>query len=78
MNVKVQIKGKISVRAMLERSKGLQKLTTAEDIQNLYLTFIAFSSEMKSRVLEMMAKNPQLDIKLSLTELNTVGEWYEE
>lgn len=78
MNIKVQIKGKVSVRAMLERSKGLQKLTSAEDIQNLYLTFIAFSSEMKSRVLEMMASNPQLDIKLSPTELNTVGEWYEE
>lgn len=77
MNIKVQIKGQYSINAMLKAGND-GSLPSVEAIQDKYLTFIAFSQLMQASVLKMMASNPDKEIKLSLTNETTTGEWYED
>ena len=75
MNIKVQIKGQISTKALIASGDFLK---INFDVSQRYLTFIAFSDTMKARVLEMITKQPEKDIKLTLTNESTIGEWYED
>jgi hypothetical protein len=71
--IKIQIKGALSVSALV--ASGIPK---NDDVSERWLTFIAFSSEMKVNVMNYMAENPNKTIRLSVVDEAKTGEWYED
>ncbi len=71
--IKVQIKGMYSAKATV--ASGVRARDVIDD---KWLTFIAFSREMKTQVLDFIAANPDANIKLSIVDEPKEGEWYEE
>lgn len=72
MNIKVQIQGGASVKSVLSEHGNVQ----VEQLPPL--TFIAYSNEMKARVLENFLKSPA---KIGLSIFDGVvkdGEWHED
>ena len=68
MNIKVQIKNRLSTNAII--ASGISK-------EGDYLTFHAYSDQMKARILENLL-NSRSEIYVSICdEARKDGEWYE-
>lgn len=72
--IKVQIKGMYSLKAAMKPDKWLFE----DQVKDKWLTFIAFSKEMKTQVLDFMAANQNITVQLSIVDEPTEGEWYED
>ena len=67
MNIKVQIE-KDSINASVNH--GFRK-------EGEFLTFIAYSDQMKARILESLVRDKTANIYISETTERRNGEWYE-